>query len=83
MDVLTYSDARPKLNEIMERVVADHRPVVITRQGGEAVVLVSLADWTAIEETAHLLSSSRNAARLLSAIEQLDAGAGTPPKRRE
>jgi antitoxin YefM len=82
MDVLTYSDARAKLNGIMERLVADHRPVVITRQDREAVVLVSLADWPGIEETAHLLSSSRNAARLHSAIEQLDAG-GAPPNRRE
>lgn len=76
MDVLTYSDTRAKLKEIMDRVVEDHRPVVITRQKAEAVVMVSLADWTAIEETMHLLSSSKNAERLLAAIDQLDAGGG-------
>jgi antitoxin YefM len=77
MDVLTYSDTRAKLKEIMDRVVDDHRPVIITRQRAEAVVMVSLADWTTIEETMHLLSSSRNAARLRSAIEELDAGGGS------
>jgi antitoxin YefM len=76
MDVLTYSDTRAKLKEIMDRVVEDHRPVVITRQKAEAVVMVSLADWTAIEETMHLLSSSKNTERLRAAIEQLDAGGG-------
>ena len=76
MDVLTYSDTRANLKEVMDRVVADHRPVVITRQKAEAVVMVSLADWTAIEETMHLLSSSENATRLRSAIEQLDSGGG-------
>ncbi|MFI4933906.1 MAG: type II toxin-antitoxin system Phd/YefM family antitoxin [Caulobacterales bacterium] len=76
MDVLTYSDTRAKLKEVMDRVVADHRPVVITRQKAEAVVMVSLADWNAMEETARLLSSPANAARLAAAITQLDAGGG-------
>ena len=43
---------------------------------GEAVVMVSLADWTAMEETLHLLSSPANAGRLVEAIRQLDAGGG-------
>jgi antitoxin YefM len=46
--------------------------MVITRHKAEAVVLVSLADWTAMEETAHLLSTPRNRKRLKSAIRQLD-----------
>jgi antitoxin YefM len=77
MDVLTYSDTRANLKEIMDRVVDDHRPVVITRQKAEAVVMISLADWTAIEETMHLLSSAKNAERLRSAIAELDAGGGS------
>jgi antitoxin YefM len=77
MDVLTYSDTRAKLKEIMDRVVEDHRPVVITRQKAEAVVMVSLADWSAIEETMHLLSSSTNADRLRSGIQELDTGGGS------
>jgi antitoxin YefM len=83
MDVLTYSDTRAKLKEVMDRVVEDHRPVVITRQKAEAVVMVSLADWTAIEETMHLLSSSRNADRLRAAIDQLEAGGGSERKLAE
>jgi antitoxin YefM len=77
MDVLTYSDTRAKLKDVMDRVVDDHAPVVVTRKRGEAVVMISLADWNAMEETAHLLSSPRNAERLAEAIAQLDAGGGT------
>ena len=40
MDVLSYSDTRAKLKEVMDRVVEDHQPVVITRQKAEAVVMV-------------------------------------------
>ena len=60
----------------MDRVVEDRAPVVVTRKRGEAVVMVSLADWNAIEETTRLLSSPANAARLREAIQGLDAGAG-------
>jgi len=76
MDILSYSDTRANLKAVMDKVVEDRAPVVITRQKAEAVVMVSLSDWTAMEETLHLLSSPRNADRLREAIEQLDAEGG-------
>ena len=76
MDVISYSDTRANLKEVMDRVVEDRAPVVITRQKAEAVIMVSLADWNAMEETLHLLSSPVNARRLREAIAQLDAGKG-------
>ncbi len=76
MDVVTYTETRAKLKEVMDRVVDDHQPVVITRQKAEAVVMVSLADWNAMEETVRLLSSPRNAERLREAIHELEAGSG-------
>lgn len=80
MDVISYSDTRERLKEVMDRVVDDHRPVVISRQKAESVVMVSLADWHAIEETLHLLSTPANAQRLKSAIKELDAGGGIKRK---
>lgn len=76
MDVLTYSDTRANLKEVMDRVVEDRAPVLVTRKRGEAVVMVSLADWNAMEETLHLLSTPANATRLAEAVQQLDAGGG-------
>lgn len=77
MDVLSYSDTRANLKEVMDRVVEDHAPVVITRQKAEAVVMISLSDWSAIEETLHLLSSPANAARLREGVAELEAGGGS------
>jgi antitoxin YefM len=77
MDVISYSDTRERLKEVMDQVVADHQPVVISRQKAESVVMVSLADWHAMEETMHLLSSPTNAARLKSSIDELNASGGT------
>jgi antitoxin YefM len=76
MDVLSFTDTRQKLKAVMDRVTKDHTPVVVTRQRAESVVIVSLADWNAMEETARLLRSPANAARLAAAIAELDAGSG-------
>lgn len=76
MDVLTYSDTRANLKDVMDRVVNDRRPVVVTRQKAEAVVMVSLSDWNAMEETMHLLSTPANVEALRESVQQLDAGKG-------
>lgn len=77
MDVMTYSDVRANLKDVMDRVVQDQTNVVVTRQKGEPVVMVSLAEWNAVTETLHLLSTPANADRLRGAIRQLDAGGGS------
>lgn len=77
MDVLTYSDARANLKGVMDQVVNDRTHVVVTRRNAESIVMLSLEDWNAIEETMHLLSSRANATRLRESIEQLDVDDGT------
>lgn len=76
MDVVTYSEARANLKDVMDRVVADKTEVIVTRQKAEAVVMISLSEWNSMVETAHLLSSPSNAERLRRSIEQMDAGKG-------
>jgi antitoxin YefM len=76
MDVMTYTEVRANLKGVMDRVVSDRTQVVVTRQKSEAVVMMSLADWNAVEEMLHLLSTPSNAARLRRSIEQLEAGKG-------
>jgi antitoxin YefM len=78
MDAITYSSARANLASTMDRVCSDHEPLIITRNGEKAVVMLSLEDYKALEETAYLLRSPANARRLLSSIAQLNAGKGTP-----
>ena len=74
MDVLTYTDARANLKNVMDRVVDDKTQVIVTRQKCESVVMVSLSDWNAIEETLHLLSTRANAERLRESVKAADAG---------
>lgn len=74
MNAMSYSQTRANLKAAMDRVVEDHTPLLITRQNGEAVVMVSLADWRSMEETAYLLASPANAARLRQSVRELNAG---------
>jgi len=76
MDVLSYSDARARLKQVMDRAIHDKQEVVVTRRNNESVVVVSLETWNSIEETLYLLSSPRNAARLRDAVAELEAGGG-------
>ena len=74
MDAITYSDARANLAKTMDRVCDDHAPVVITRENGGAVVMLSLRDYEGLEETAYLPSSPANARRLLESVEEMASG---------
>ena len=76
MDAITYSAARANLAKTMDRVCEDHEPLIITRNGDQSVVMLSLEDYNSLEETAFLLRSPANARRLLSALTQLGAGEG-------
>ena len=76
MDVVTYSEARANLKDVMDRIVEDKTEVIVTRQKAEAVVMVSLSEWNSMVGTAHLLSSPVNAERLRRSIEQMNAGKG-------
>ena len=76
MDTVTYSTARANLADTMDRVCEDHEPIIITRNGEQAVVMMSLEDFKALEETSYLLRSPKNARRLLESIAALETGNG-------
>ena len=77
MDTISYSAARTRLASTMKRVCEDHEPVIITRQKEDSVVMISLADYKAIEETSYLLRVPKNARRLLESLAELEKGGGT------
>lgn len=77
MDAITYTTARQNLAKTMEKVCQDHSPIIITRKKNDSVVIMSLEDYTALEETAFLLRSPKNTRRLIESIVQLGEGMGT------
>jgi len=76
MKTKTYTEAREKLSEIIEKVCEDHDPYIVTKRRDKAVVILSLEDYESLSETAYLLRSPRNARRLLESIKELEEGGG-------
>ncbi|UMG94967.1 peroxide stress protein YaaA [Nocardioides sp. TF02-7] len=76
MKTMSYTESRARYAEVLDSVVNDREEVVITRAGHEPVVLMSLADFESLRETAYLMRSPANARRLLDAMERLEAGHG-------
>ncbi len=70
---ITASEARKALFPLIQQVNEDCSAIEITSRNGNAF-LVSEAEWNSLQETAFLLRSPKNAARLLAAKEQIDAG---------
>jgi len=80
MTAISYTAARENLASTMNKVCEDHAPIIITRNRDQAVVMMSLEDFEALEKTACLLKNPKNAKRIMSAVAQLDAGKGAVRK---
>ncbi len=66
----TYTEARANFARYGDRVAADRETVIIKRRGAPDVALIAADELASLEETAHLLRSPRNAARLLTALSR-------------
>ena len=66
----TYTQARENLASLCDRVASDRDVVIIHRRGAEDVALIAADELSSLAETAHLLRSPRNAARLLKALKR-------------
>lgn len=78
MDIINYTDLRNGLKDAMEKVCNSHIPLAVTRKGGEPVIMMSLADYNAEQETIYLLKSKKNANRLLNSISKVEQGTYIP-----
>lgn len=66
----TYSQAREQLKMLMDRAVDDREVIVVRRRSGDAVAMIAADELEGLLETAHLLRSTKNAERLLTALNR-------------
>lgn len=70
----TYSDARARLAELLDKVADDRETVIITRRRKPAVALIAADELENILTTLHLLCHPVDARRLFDAIEGAQRG---------
>jgi antitoxin YefM len=74
----TYTHARASLASLLDEVTKNREVVIIQRRGSEDVALITADELAGVLETAHLLRSPKNAKRLLSALDRVRKGSGSP-----
>lgn len=77
MRAISSKELGSTLAETLDRVIKDHEPVIVIRDGKPSAVLLSLEDFKSYDETAYLLSTPANAEALRKSIAELEAGGGT------
>ncbi|MCO4099888.1 MAG: type II toxin-antitoxin system Phd/YefM family antitoxin [Gemmatimonas sp.] len=78
MTTTTYSHLREHLAEVWDEVESSQEPVILQRRGHEDLALIPAAELKSLQETAHLLRSPKNAARLLAALTRAETRANDP-----
>lgn len=74
MNVVTFSEARSRLKQVLDRVAADADVSIIARRDAPDAVVMSLETYNSMMETVHLMRSPANAAHLTKSIAQLRKG---------
>jgi antitoxin YefM len=75
---MTYSSLRENLATVLNHVVDQQDTMVIRRRGALDVALIPASEFAGLKETAHLLRSTRNARRLMTALRRAEAGKAKP-----
>ena len=74
----SYSNARARLAELLDRASTNREVVIIQRRGAADVALIAADELAGLLETAHLLRAPKNAERLLAALERAQQRVGSP-----
>ena len=72
--ILSLSEVKAKLSEVVEDIVTTHDRVTLTRNGKPVAVLLSFDDLEAIEETVSILSDPAAVRAIQSGRAAIEAG---------
>jgi len=77
---VSYSHARDNLADLWNEVEDSRETAIIQRRGHEDMALIPADELASLRETAYLLRSPQNAARLLAALTRARRGKTAPKK---
>lgn len=75
MKALTVSELRSDMKKHLDEVSHSSQIIVVSRaKATDAVVIMSLSEFNALNETSHLLSTVKNRTRLRESLSQIEKG---------
>ncbi len=74
MNAITLGEAKSNLEGLVQKVIDDAEPTVLSAENGDKVVLVALDEFNSLKETVYLLGNPANAAHLRKSISEMHAG---------
>jgi len=74
MNAVTFEEAKLKLGQVLDQVIADAEPTIVITESGDRVVVVPLDQYKSWQETLYLLSNPANAEHLRRSIAEVEAG---------
>jgi antitoxin YefM len=74
MTTVSLDEAKQNLERLVEQVIADAEPIILSTESGQHVVLLSLDEFDSWKETLYLLTNPANAAHLRKSISEARAG---------
>jgi antitoxin YefM len=74
MRIVTVTEAKSKLNELVEEAASTHQQVTITRHGRPGVVMLAAEDFESLQETIFWLSQPGIHDSLLESDADIAAG---------
>jgi antitoxin YefM len=77
MNSITVSQAETNFRQVVRRILEDLEPTIVTTESGESIVMLSLDEFNAWQETLYLLSTPANAAHIQRSIAEDQAGYAT------
>ena len=74
MLVANYSEFRTGLKKYLDEVENNNETLIVKRSGGKGTVVISLAEYNSMMETAYLLGNRANRRHLEESLDQMKAG---------
>lgn len=74
MRTLTVTEAKARLNELVDDAASTHDQIVITKHGHPAVVIVAADDLESLQETVYWLSQPGIHESIAEAAADIEAG---------
>ena len=74
MQVVTFTELRNNLKQVLDHAVNDLNPIYIRRPNNTDVIMIDKHSYDSLIETAYLLGNETNATHLRKSIQEIKKG---------